>query len=127
MLARFSIGCGRPAGHGDPNTKSIQRPGFANERYVGETSPARHCDIQSGDHCGRYSNYQGPPLIANHPGFANVIAMTTSTTGVDGGGVVRAIFPDGTAYQERDRIGYVDPNVPCKLDRAAAGDTAGSL
>ncbi len=62
--------------------------------------------------CGQYSNYQGPEL-SGVSGFGNAVMMVSSTTGIESGGVVRAIFAVNTIMKQRDRIGYADPNVPC--------------
>jgi hypothetical protein len=118
MAVRFSTGCGRSSGHGGVSTSHAQRPGFGPaEHYVGDSSK---CDGRSGDGCGRYRNYQGPPGVQGHADFAKLVDLTISTTGVDSGGVVRAILPAGVEYEEHDRIGYADSNVPCEQEHRVA-------
>jgi hypothetical protein len=74
-----------------------------------------NCDattIEGG--CGQYSNYQGPTASADTGTvFGRVVDMTSSTTGVGGGGVVRAIFKVTQSWKRQDRFGYSDSNVPC--------------
>jgi hypothetical protein len=113
MASRFASGCGRDISSGPFGNSDVNNPNYDQEMYVGETSPSR-CDADAGIGCGRYANYQGPKADGQSRAFfANTVDMTSSTTGVGGGAVVRAIFKVGQAWKRQDRFGYADPNVPC--------------
>lgn len=59
--------------------------------------------------CGApLSNYSAPSGFA--PG---VRLLTINTTGIAGGGIVRAITRTTRPFDQIDEIGYTDPNVPC--------------
>jgi hypothetical protein len=120
MARRFASGCGRDISSGSFDANNINDPSFEEQRYIGDSSPRRGCDVQSGAGCGRYSNYQGPTVTGHGRNFASVVDMTSSTTGVGGGAVVRAIFRVDQGWRRQDRFGYADPNVPCSQDRRVA-------
>jgi hypothetical protein len=86
------------------------------DRYQGESSE---------DSGGQYSNYYRPffaeptPLaaptfgnLATNSSTANAIYVVSSTTGVRGGGLVRAILTRSDKYQVLAEIPYIDQNVP---------------
>jgi hypothetical protein len=68
-----------------------------------------------GPNCGTsYWNFQYPRQ--SFPDAPRLVLVSASSTGVGGGGRGRAVFDVSSAktMTRRDRIRYVDPNVPCK-------------
>jgi hypothetical protein len=59
-------------------------------------------------------NFQFPRIPFT--GAPQVALISASSTGVGGGGRARGVFDvsNGKTMRVRDRIKYVDPNVPCK-------------
>ena len=116
---RNDVDCGRstlPASPGPSvvlDGERFQR----DDRYVSESSGGTRCNPLDPDRqgvtpagvgygsCGSYDNYAGPPGI-------DVLAITTATTAVEGGGIVRALVPFGTRARLLAATSYCDPNVP---------------
>jgi hypothetical protein len=82
---------------------------------VGPTKEKR-CDASSPKCGGQYVNYLRPLFDSD------VVILTSATTGVQGGGIVRGLARIGTdagtsgnATRQLDQIDYTDHNVPCGL------------
>jgi hypothetical protein len=93
----------------------------------------REQEIIDGPHTvtpgNRYANYNGfpdpheyqfiygdvpqPPTATPRPDIVDEVMVTANTTGVAGGGIVRAIVPTQTPFREVDHFPYRDPNVTC--------------
>ena len=80
-------------------------------KYVGSSSMQRGCE-PTGDGCGSLANYQSLPGMP-------VRLITSASTGVVGGGIVRAVVPAGASAARLDEIGYCDPNVPAGQNERA--------
>jgi hypothetical protein len=126
LLHKFGSDCGADISNDpgvDRNVPGVNFVGPDPQQYVGRTSgdkdhpKDKRCQIERGPNCGQYSNYRGATHTpVNGQTITPVVMMTSSSTSVRSGGVVRAIFPVGTNWSEQDRIGYADPNVPCDQD-----------
>jgi hypothetical protein len=95
--------------------------GVRPDLYQGRRSVAS-CGTRPG--CGgNYANYQGPDWVDD------IALLPYVTTGVNGGGIVRAVVRRRHATDDSvpvprfwryDAMGYSDPNVPCGQQRVAA-------
>lgn len=107
-VQRVGTGCG---GSGRPilNYATFSNPNFSGERFVGEDDKARS-----------YRTYN-----AHYGGAIYVLARST---GLHGGGIVRAVVRAGhsTTVAIQDYYAYCDPNVPSG-SRAVAGWWYGAI
>ena len=90
LIDHYRTGCGRYGVH---------------QLYQGVKRP---CSRPMSRWCGfHYSDF-------SHPAFAHdVMPLMSATTGVRGGGIVRALIRTTRPFRVLDAIGYTDPNVPC--------------
>lgn len=110
VIDKYDSGCGKPtlyrnqAGAPDSIGKPIFNP--QSDRYQGAkrecapTSPFLDCG-------GTYHDYTRPQFDSG------VVPLTSATTGVRNGGIVRAITTSDRPFRVLDSIPYADPNVPC--------------
>jgi hypothetical protein len=125
---RAYVGCGRPGQYLDELDQPVAaegygRPGFQVGERVQGTGSLGRCREDPDEpgvytfinQCGgTYLNYERPVA-----GGFDVILPTSSSTSVDGGGIVTAVVRTGTAFRELDRTGYVEENVPCEREFVA--------
>jgi hypothetical protein len=108
VIDAFNSGCGAPL----PAPISSQ-PAFpfakplysSNAQYQGAK---RRCPSVLAPTCGgHYWDYSRPRFAAD------VVPLTSASTGVRNGGIVRAYARTSRPWRLVDAIGYADPNVPC--------------
>jgi hypothetical protein len=114
VIDRFDSGCGAPPSQPAAGLAgaSMVKPSYSEvERYQGAK---RHCASPTARTCGgHYSDYSRPHFSAD------AIALTSASTGVRNGGIVRAWARLSRPARLLDGIGYPDPNVPCGQSPAA--------
>ena len=108
LIDHYRTGCGRPPPHAVPSLTAAQlvKPHYGvHQLYQGVKRP---CSRPMSRWCGfHYSDF-------SHPAFApDVMPLMSATTGVRGGGIVRAVIRTTRPFRVLDAIGYPDPNVPC--------------
>jgi hypothetical protein len=126
---RYRVKCGKPSRryHNEKSatpTAFSTQPFTADHLYQGKTTGdrefsngTRRCKKADGGvnwwRCGSsYVNYFRP-LTTNYNG-EKVLEITSATTGVAGGGIVRAVIRTPERKVKRlDSIDYLDKNVPC--------------
>jgi hypothetical protein len=128
ILDDFSIGCSQ----GD--STSVPAPTTPEPKVHGSLVPVFDWnDRYSGgggvkDAGSRLVNYQGwpdpkqdlpgppgpvPPQARGRVDIVREVKVMQSTTGIEGGGIVRAIVPASSRFVELDHFAYRDPNVLC--------------
>jgi hypothetical protein len=65
-----------------------------NDRFIGEDGHTRHYRT----------------AYRAHANYGGAIYLMVDTTGVHGGGIVRAVVAAGDPFAALDQFGYVDPN-----------------
>jgi hypothetical protein len=108
VIDSFNSGCGAPP---DQRSDLLPPAPFAKPvysktaRYQGAK---RQCANTYAFTCGgHYGDYSRPRFAAD------VVPLTSASTGVRNGGIVRAYARISHAWRLVDAIGYADPNVPC--------------
>jgi hypothetical protein len=108
VIDSFNSGCGaaRPQPAGWPRAAPFAKPVYSDTaRYQGAQ---RRCTSTLARSCGgHYGDYSRPRFAAD------VVPLTSASTGVRNGGVVRAYARTSQPWRLVDAIGYADPNVPC--------------
>jgi hypothetical protein len=128
LVAYFPTGCNQvdstsfpPPPSPEPKIHSSLVPLFDwNDRYSGQGG--------SGDLGSELANYHGwpdpaqerpgrpgpvPAKASGRPDIVREVKLMQSTTGIEGGGIVRAIVPANSKFVELDHFAYRDPNVLC--------------
>jgi hypothetical protein len=108
VIDSFNSGCGapRPQPTGWPRAAPFGKPVYSDTaRYQGAK---RRCGSPLARSCGgHYGDYSRPRFAAD------VVPLTSASTGVRNGGIVRAYARTSQPWRLVDAIGYADPNVPC--------------
>jgi hypothetical protein len=114
VIDSFNSGCGAPP---PQPTDWLPAAPFAKPfysttaRYQGAK---RNCADSLARRCGgHYGDYSRPRFAAD------VVPLTSASTGVRNGGIVRAYARTSQPWRLVDAIGYADPNVPCGQRPAA--------
>lgn len=93
-LDSYDPGCGG-SGLRTEAVRPVADPAFVNsERFLGEDGLAR-----------TYATYNSRRL------YGGAIYLMVNTTGVHGGGIVRAVIQSADGFARADGFGYCDPNV----------------
>lgn len=120
-----------------PATSETDQRGGLNQSYrpdagyQGDSSPR----FYDGNYLANYNGFPSPigalsdprtaktyvAFVSFEPGRVKQVPIMVNTTGVGGGGIVRAIVPVGSAYKQYDHFAYEDPNEFCakRLDATA--------
>jgi hypothetical protein len=114
VIDSFNSGCGasHSAPPGWPPVVRLVKPRYSEiALYQGAR---RHCLNALARTCGgHYADY-------SRPGFSpDAVPLTSASTGVRNGGIVRAYARTSKPLRLVDAIGYADPNVPCGQSPAA--------
>ena len=104
---RASAGCGTPA----PGRLRPQPAGTVGE-FFDLADPARDPRYVS-ERAFQRGDKTGEDLRNYYETTFGTASMVTSTTAVDGGGLVRAIVPHATPFERADGFGYPDQNYAC--------------
>ena len=108
VIDSFDSGCGarRPQPTGWPRAAPFPKPFYSDTaRYQGAK---RRCASTLARACGgHYGDYSRPRFATD------VVPLTSASTGVRNGGIVRAYARTSQPWRLVDAIGYPDPNVPC--------------
>jgi hypothetical protein len=108
VIDSVNSGCGAPLPHASTSQPAtpFAKPLYSSaDRYQGAK---RHCPSPFARTCGgHYWDYSRPRFAAD------VVALTSASTGVRNGGIVRAWVRTSKPWRLVDAIGYADPNVPC--------------
>ena len=114
VIDHFRSGCGSPPPQPAVGLSSIRlaKASFSEaQMYQGAK---RQCSRPESRTCGgHYADYSRPRFSRD------TIALTSATTGVRNGGIIRAYVRTNRPWRVLDAIGYADPNVPCGRARAA--------
>lgn len=118
MIDTFWVSCNnrmKNKGAGNIGRRAQDQPRFViTDRYQGSKTRGK---LTSGT---TYDNYT-VPAAEKTPGQSNLdppvasdaLLVSSSTSGVFGGGIGRALFKTPRDVWQRDDIGYTDHNVPC--------------
>jgi hypothetical protein len=108
VIDSFNSGCGAPrpqATRWQP-AAAFAKPFYSTrDLYQGAK---RRCPSTLARTCGGHYGDYTRPLFAK-----NVVPLTSASTGVRNGGIVRAYVRTSRPWRLVDAIGYADPNVPC--------------
>jgi hypothetical protein len=114
VIDSFNSGCGAPPPQPTDwlPTTPFAKPFYSKTaRYQGVK---RRCASPLARRCGgHYGDYSRPRFAAD------VVPLTSASTGVRNGGIVRAYARTSQPWRLVDAIGYADPNVPCGQRPAA--------
>jgi hypothetical protein len=143
VIDRFFTGCNHKDATGlaapSPPERKVNRslsPIFDwEDRYTGQEGvpvlgglPNVRKEARKRSKGNRFTNYQGwpspqqeqqsgsrpvPPQAEGRADIVREVKLMLNTTGVAGGGIVRAIVPSNSRFVELDHFTYRDPNVLC--------------
>jgi hypothetical protein len=108
VIDSFYSGCGAPP----PQPTRWQPAAPFAKPFYGSTAryqgAKRRCASALAPTCGgHYGDYSRPHFAGD------VVPLTSASTGVRNGGIVRAYARTSQPWRLVDAIGYADPNVPC--------------